>query len=206
MEDSLKKLLKGYTTFREIYAQDCDSVMKQLAHDGQNPEFMVVACSDSRVDPALLLQSKPGDLFVVRDVANIVPPFEQDNGHHGVSAALEFGICYLKVKHLIILGHSQCGGIEALLNQQALQQDDFISDWVSLLASEQQFTDTDQCSQHALLQSYKNCLSFPWIKQRVDSGQLAIHLWFFNIEKAEISAYDVTHDSFKPLILAANEF
>jgi carbonic anhydrase len=199
MEKSFKKLLAGYQDFREKYASDRDSVMRHLAHHGQNPDFMVVACSDSRVDPALLLQTEPGDVFVVRDVANIVPPFEKDNGHHGVSAALEFGICYLNIKHLIILGHSQCGGIQALLNQDTLKQDDFISNWMSLLASDHLPDTVDQCAQQALLQSYQNCLSFPWIKQRVDQGELRIHLWFFDIKNAEISAYNATEKQFQPL-------
>jgi carbonic anhydrase len=117
MKESLDKLLGGYKAFQDKYAAGDNSLMTQLAREGQNPEVMVVACSDSRVDPALILQCNPGDLFTVRNVANIVLPFADDGAHHGVSAALEFGLCYLKVKHLIILGHSQCGGINALLNE-----------------------------------------------------------------------------------------
>ena len=110
MKKSFKKIIQGYRAFRKKYATGHNSVMRHLAN-GQNPEIMVVACCDSRVDPALILQCDPGDLFIVRNVANIVPPYEADERHHGTSAALEFGICYLKVKHLIILGHSQCSGI-----------------------------------------------------------------------------------------------
>src|SRR5476651_63061 len=106
--------------------------MQYLSHHGQKPEVMVVACCDSRVDPALILQCDPGDLFVVRNVANIIPPYEKDEAHHGTSAALEFGVSFLKVEHLILLGHSQCGGIQALLSSDT-NQDDFITNWVSLI-------------------------------------------------------------------------
>src|SRR5215813_8002124 len=116
MENSFKKILHGYQLFREKYAHGDNSVMQYLSHYGQTPEMMVVSCCDSRVDPAVILQCDPGDLFVVRNVANIVPPYEKDEAHHGTSAALEFAIRILNVKHLILLGHSQCGGIEARLH------------------------------------------------------------------------------------------
>src|SRR5690606_20053974 len=133
MKKSLEKIIHGYQDFRKKYAEGDNSIMNKLSHHGQKPEIMVIACSDSRVDPAVILQCDPGDLFVVRNVANIVPPYENDNSHHGVSAALEFGICHLKVKHLVLLGHSQCGGIHALLDSEGLGQNDFISNWVSLV-------------------------------------------------------------------------
>src|SRR5205809_7699132 len=120
MKTSLQKILKGYQLFRTKYALGDQSVMYQLSHYGQQPQIMVVACCDSRVDPALILQCDPGELFVVRNVANIVPPYEKDEMHHGTSAALEFGVCHLNVEHIIILGHSQCGGIHALLNKTEL--------------------------------------------------------------------------------------
>src|SRR3990167_777574 len=130
MEKSFRKIIQGYLNFRRKYVTGDNSIMQHLADHGQQPEVMIIACCDSRVDPALILQCEPGELFVVRNVANIVPPYEPDNGYHGTSAALEFGICYLQVKHLIILGHSQCGGIEALKNKSKLKQNDFITNWV----------------------------------------------------------------------------
>src|SRR6476620_8908289 len=131
MQNSLRKMLQGYSQFRSKYASGDNSVMQYLSHYGQQPNIMVVSCCDSRVDPALILQCDPGDLFVVRNVANIIPPYEKDAMHHGTSAALEFGICFLKVKHVVLLGHSQCGGIQALLDN--IGQNDFITNWVSLL-------------------------------------------------------------------------
>lgn len=199
MQNSFKKLLNGYHKFKKKYATGDNSIMEQLSVHGQHPEFMFIACSDSRVDPALLLQCDPGDIFMVRNVANIVPPYENDKKHHGTSAALEYGICYLKVKHLVILGHSQCGGINALINGDNLNQDDFISDWVSLLEDKDHPQDIDSCSKKALLRSYDNALSFPWIKQQVEDSNLQIHLWFIDIQKGDVQQYSFENQEFKPL-------
>ncbi len=191
MRDDFFKILQGYQSFRDKYAHGDKSVMQYLSHYGQQPQIMVVACCDSRVDPALILQCDPGDLFVVRNVANIVPPYEKDEAHHGTSAALEFGICFLKVKHLILLGHSQCGGIQALLKGDN-EQDDFITNWVSVIKKQEchQHTNPDDYARSALNQSYQNCLTFPWIKNRVDAEELIIHRWFFDIQKGQIFTHD----------------
>lgn len=206
MHKTIDSLVHGYREFKEKYAQGDDSVMKRLAYHGQNPEIMVVACCDSRVDPALILQCDPGDLFVARNVANIVPPFESDGMHHGTSAALEFGICYLNVKHLIILGHHQCGGINALLNSAELHQNDFITNWVSQINKNPIAEQTiDDVAKDALTVSYENCLTFPWIKQRVDDGSLAIHLWFFDIEDGEIYHYEFNEKQYLKLSSCTDE-
>lgn len=200
MKASFDKMVRGYQAFRKKYTGDDNSIMQQLASNGQKPETMVIACCDSRVDPALILQCHPGDLFVVRNVANIVPPYEADEGHHGTSAALEFGICYLRVKHLIILGHSQCGGIEALLNTNHLQQDDFITRWVSLIRrTTPPLQNTDSLAKAALLHSYHNCLSFPWINERVVQKTLSMHLWYFDIKTCEIVRYSFQDNDYLPL-------
>jgi len=189
MQTSFDKIIQGYKKFR---AGD-NSVMQELAAKGQQPKIMVVACCDSRVDPAILLQCDPGDLFVVRNVANIIPPFENDEYHHGTSAALEFAIRRLNVEHLIILGHSQCGGIESLINRSETEADDFISNWINLIkVSKEEYHDADACAKSALLQSYQNCQTFPWLKAKMQNEQLDVHLWFFDIKKAEILVYN--HD------------
>jgi len=201
MGKPFKKIIQGYRAFRKKYATVSNSVMQHLAHHGQRPEIMVVACCDARVDPALILQCDPGDLFTVRNVANIVPYYEADEGHHGTSAALEFGICYLNIKHLIILGHSQCGGIAALLSGGAdLKQNDFITRWVSLIKTDRtEVQDANEFAKQALLHSYENCLTFPWIKERLDNKTLIIHLWFFDIKEGEISAYSFTDKQYRKL-------
>lgn len=199
MENSLENILNGYHNFREKYAKGDLSVMRYLSRYGQNPQIMVVACCDSRVDPALILQCDPGDLFVVRNVANIVPPYERDEAHHGTSAALEFGICFLKVNHLILLGHSQCGGIQALMDNRSIGQNDFISNWVNLIHPSDKGCNVDDCAKQALQQSYRNCLTFPWIKDRIEKQQLALHLWFFDIESGQIFMYAQEDGAYKAL-------
>ena len=190
MKKSLKKFLEGYVAFRDKYVHSDQSIMQMLSQDGQRPEAMVVACCDSRVDPALILQCDPGDLFVVRNVANIVPRHTKDGTYQGTSAALEFGVCYLNVKAIVLLGHSQCGGIEALLCKDDARQTDFIKDWMSLVRNEAKVElSADEYAKYALKQSYKNCLTFPWIKERVDAKDLDIYLWFFDINKGQIFTY-----------------
>lgn len=200
MKKSFDKLIHGYEKFRDKYVHGDQSIMPYLSHYGQKPETMVIACCDSRVDPALILQCDPGDLFVVRNVANIIPPYEKDASHHGTSAALEFGVCFLKVKHIILLGHSQCGGIQGLLNQENLHQDDFITSWVSLI--EHKFCsheNVDAYARDALHISHKNCLTFPWIEKRINAEELKIHLWFFDIQKGAILEFDHKKMLYKPL-------
>lgn len=202
MEESFNKLLKGYNTFRDKYAHGDASVMQYLSKYGQKPQMMVIACCDARVDPALILQCDPGDLFIVRNVANIVPPYEKDEMHHGTSAALEFGISFLKVKHLVLLGHSQCGGIQALLSNDNSNQNDFITNWVSLIK-------TEGCNGHheddyaklALKKSYQNCMTFPWIKEKVIEKELVIHLWFFDIKAGQIFSYCNASNGYEPLVV-----
>lgn len=200
MINSFKKLIQGYEIFRDKYVHGDVSVMPYLSYYGQQPQVMVVACCDSRVDPALILQCDPGDLFVVRNVANIVPPYELDDSHHGTSAALEFGIGTLQVRHLILLGHSQCGGIQALLDSSAPSKNDFISNWVSIIKPEAGVMhDADDCAKSALKQSYQNCLTFPWIKERIEQQTLLIHLWFFDIKSGQIFTYSKEKDDYQPL-------
>lgn len=202
MQKSLTKILQGYNSFRAKYALDDKSVMQYLSSYGQAPRIMVVACCDSRVDPALILQCDPGDLFVARNVANIVPPYELDGAHHGTSAALEFGICRLQVPHLILLGHSQCSGIQALLNNDKAEKNDFISNWVSVIQPDRvddKGDDVDACAKSALQQSYQNCMTFPWIKEKVEHKKLNIHLWFFDIKIGQIYTYSNERKTYEPL-------
>ena len=206
MKKSFSKILKGYGEFRNKYASGHESIMHTLAKQGQKPDIMVVSCCDSRVDPALILNCAPGDLFVVRNVANIVPPYEKDNFHHGTSAALEFGICMLKVKHLVLLGHSGCGGIRALLGIDNIQDNDFITNWVSLIKTDNHHhEDFDEFAKTALHKSYSNCLTFPWIVEKLKNNELVIHLWFFDIDSGQIFTYSDKHKTYIALESEENE-
>ncbi len=204
MEKSLNKILKGYKSFRDKYAHGDRSVMQYLSKYGQKPEMMVIACCDARVDPALILQCDPGDLFIVRNVANIVPPYEKDEAHHGTSAALEFGVSFLKVKHLVLLGHSQCGGIKALLNKCDSNKNDFITNWVSLIKTEDSDQlNADEYAKLALKKSYQNCMTFPWIKEKVINKELIVHLWFFDIKTGQIFAHSDVSNTYEPLVVGS---
>ncbi len=199
MGKTLTELLKGYQIFCNKYAKHDESLMKMLAEKGQTPKTLVISCSDSRVDPAILLQCDPGELFVVRNVANIVPPFKSDEFHHGTSAAIEFAVCYLKVKDLIVLGHSDCGGLKALLSDKPLPQDDFITNWVSILDKTRKLSPKPDFAKSALLQSYENCLTFPWINKLISKKELNIHLWYLDIPLGQINSYDFSKKEFHPL-------
>lgn len=200
METSFKKILEGYDLFRKKYTQGDSSIMQSLALHGQKPRIMIIACCDARVDPALILQCDPGDLFAIRNVANIIPPYEKDQGHHGTSAALEFGVTFLKVPNIIILGHSQCGGIEALMNGKNFPDNDFITDWMSLIKTNNlNGSNIDEYTKSALKQSRANSLTFPWIREKVMSNELVIHLWFFDIETGQIFNYSEQNNNYQPL-------
>ena len=194
--DIMKKLMQGYQQFKNKYNGDSNPLMKTLAQQGQTPELMIISCCDARVEPSIIFQCDPGDLFVVRNVGALVPPYENDGMHHSTSAALEFGIRFLKVKHLVLLGHSQCGGMQMLLDNtntdnKSEHKTDFLLDWVSSVKLHDfQHDDVDNCVKHSLLQSYQNCLTFPWIKSQLAQKELEIYICFFNIENAEISMYN----------------
>ena len=203
----IDKLIAGFKRFHENYFGGDQELFGRLKQ-GQNPGAMVIACSDSRVDPAILLDAQPGDLFMVRNVANLVPPYERGAGLHGVSTALEFGVCVLGVEHLIVLGHSQCGGVRALMEGT---QGDFMGNWVNIAARAKQrvlaefpaATAQEQChacEEASILVSLENLLTFPWILERVEQGSLTLHGWYFDIDSGKLVAYDPASHAFKPLI------
>ena len=193
----LNKLIEGNAEFRKQYFQGDRSLYQDLKNE-QRPEVMVIACSDSRVDPALVMNCRPGDLFVVRNVANLVPPCQDDGGYHGTSAALEFAVTGLKVKHIIVFGHTQCGGITALMESRIIgKQAHFISKWMDIvepaceethrnLGNEPLATQVEHCSQEALLLSLKNLHSFPFVKAKVEAGTLFLHAWYFDLADGSI--------------------
>jgi carbonic anhydrase len=196
----IEKMSDGYHLFRDKYVHGDSSIMSELSKYGQKPQIMVVACCDSRVDPAVILQCEPGDLFVVRNVANIVPPYEKDEKHHGTSAALEFGIRFLEIEHLILIGHSQCGGMQALFENNTAHPNDFITNWVSVVGAPAEKPDTvDDLAKLSLEQSYRNCMSFPWIAEKVAQKKLNIHLWLFDIKLGQIFQYSASEKSYQPL-------
>lgn len=207
---SPKQLIAGFQRFRERSLADVDAQFHDLVQYGQTPSTLVVGCCDSRVDPALILDCAPGDLFVIRNVANLVPPAENQGHYHGTSAALEFGVRNLAVQHIIVLGHAQCGGIHALLEGGVAKDDTFISEWMRIADAAREQIEHElagassevrhrACEQQAILVSLNNLMTFSWIRERVEQGRLALHGWYFDIERGELLGYDAMTRKFEAL-------
>jgi carbonic anhydrase len=207
----LHDLIAGYRRFREHGWRRERDRWAELA-EGQNPKVMVIACSDSRVEPALILDAKPGEIFVVRNVANLAPPFETTPGHHGVSAALEFAVTQLKVEEILVLGHGFCGGCAAALTGQFDEAEHgaghFIAAWVDLLRGARDRVrathaelDLDAFRSmefEAVKASLANLRTFPWIAERERSGKLALHGAHFSIKEGLLYLLDETETEFRP--------
>jgi carbonic anhydrase len=194
------KLIAGYKRFREGYYENNKKLLLKLAKDGQSPKIAIVSCCDSRVEPTVILDCEPGDLFVIRNVANLVPPCENHDSFHGTSAALEFAVTGLEVESIIVLGHTQCGGIRALMDSPASSApSSFIATWMKqledvrntilsnegVISQEQRY---DACEMQGISQSLDNLMSFPWIAERVNEGTLQLHGWRYDLDSAELFA------------------
>ena len=191
----INRLIAGFKSFRKTHYDEQPEFYRSLVEKGQSPEVMVIACSDSRVDPSLMTKAEPGELFIVRNVANLVPPYESDRHEHGTSAAIEFAVRDLGVKHIIVLGHSHCSGIKCLcMGDAEVGNREFIHDWISIveearddnLEGEIQLRHVER---QAIKVSLKNLLSFPWVKSQVEDGSLTLHGWCFDLEAGELLAH-----------------
>ena len=191
-------LLDGFDRFKaERFAKD-QSLYRSLAQHGQTPAVMVIACCDSRTAPETIFQTEPGELFVVRNVANLVPPYESDGAYHGTSAALEFAVQSLHVRHIVVLGHGGCGGIRAALQPSGapLSPDDFIGKWMSQLRPiVGRLRSPDRSSEEELQtvlerasvrNSITNLRSFPYIANLEDRRELSLHGAWFDIAEGEL--------------------
>jgi carbonic anhydrase len=208
--NEFERLLAGYRRFREEDWSQQRARWAELA-EGQQPKTMVIACSDSRVDPTRIFDSSPGTLFVVRNIANLVPPFETTKGHHGVSAALEFAVTQLNVAEIIVLGHGACGGVAASLNHafegEPPGRGGFISDWVSLLdhardrviAELGQGPDAVHALEHECVKvSLANLRTFPCIPEREQAGTLRLRGAHFAIAEGILHLLDEASGTFAP--------
>ncbi len=205
------RFVKGFHLFQQKYFKNSD-VYKELTKNGQNPDALVIACCDSRNDPALLMQSQPGDLFVVRNVAAIVPPYQPDDNYHGTSAAIEFAVKGLKVKEVIVLGHSMCGGVQALADQEktAKQKFEFLTQWISIGDMARQKVDAlypsatpehRQCEieKEVIVTSLNNLMTFPWVREAVEAGRMGLNGWYFDMQRGKLLDYDMATGVFNEL-------
>ena len=196
-----QNLIAGYQTFATERLPTEQMRYRNLAERGQSPEVMVIGCCDSRVSPEVIFDAGPGELFVVRNVANLVPPYAPDGEAHGVSAALEFGVQVLRVKHIVVLGHAQCGGIRALVQESApLSPGDFIGRWMSLLAQTLNHTPRNEgeppqdfitrVEKAAVKRSIENLMTFPCISTLVERGKLHLHGAYFGVARGSLWVLD----------------
>jgi len=206
-QQTIERLIAGFRAFRATYYVENRALFDALARQGQSPKVMIVGCADSRIDPLLITGAEPGDLFILRNVANLVPPYSPDGHYHGTSAALEFAVRTLEVEHIVVFGHAQCGGVMALLDGSPMagRGDDFIAAWMSIAEPARQRAlalpgSADDrrraCEFETIKVSLGNLMTFPWIRERVAGGRLALHGWYF----------DLAHGSLRRLDPATQEF
>jgi carbonic anhydrase len=207
------RLLEGYRAFLDGQLHREQDRYRELAETGQSPEVMVIGCSDSRVSPEVIFDARPGELFVVRNVANIVPPYAPDGHAHGVSAALEFGVAALNVKHIVVLGHARCGGVKAFAEKaEPLSPGDFIGNWMRLMAPavekagpQRELSWPDyltRLEQANIANSLDNLLTFPRLRKRVERGEVALHGAYFGVATGQLSMRDNATGEFAPVAVS----
>jgi carbonic anhydrase len=194
-------LIDGYRTFTSQRLPTEQTRYRELSERGQSPAVMLIGCSDSRVSPEVIFDAGPGELFVVRNVANLVPVFQPDGGAHGVSAALEYAVQVLKVKHVVVLGHAQCGGIRAFIDDiDPLSPGDFIGRWMQMFIkpgeqvsqreheSRQDFT--TRIEKAAVFRSLENLMTFPFVRTKVERGEMSLHGAYFGVAEGSLFVLD----------------
>jgi carbonic anhydrase len=205
------ELVQGYRRFRDREWRSERDRWAELA-EGQSPKVMVIACSDSRVDPSQIFDARPGEMFVVRNVAALVPPYEPDNNYHGVSAALEFAVTQLEVSELLVMGHGFCGGCAAALTGQFDNADHgaghFIAHWIDMLRESRDKVRSGhaQLDRQAFLEmeleavkvSLRNLRTFPWVREREADGRLKLHGAYFAIADGILHVCDEASGAFTP--------
>jgi carbonic anhydrase len=202
------QLIEGYRTFTSQRLPNEQSRYRELSERGQAPEVMVIGCCDSRVSPEVIFDVGPGELFVVRNIANLVPVYQPDGGAHGVSAALEFAVQVLRVKHIVVLGHAQCGGIRAFVDKiDPLTPGDFIGKWMAMFIKpgekvEQRDGETMQdfvtrIEKAAVFRSLENLMTFPFVKRQVEKGELHLHGAYFGVAEGSLFVLDQAAKEFR---------
>lgn len=197
-------LIAGYRRFREDTWPREKARFEALAALGQSPRTMVIACSDSRVDPQMIFSAAPGELFVVRNVANLVPPYMPDAAFHGTSACLEFAVRVLQVEKVVVLGHALCGGVQALLRGAPPEAQDFVVGWMSIAQSARETAlrcdpvDQQEAGEHEAVRiTLRNLMTFPWVAEAVAAGRLTLHGGHFGVATGRLVLLDAD-GAFRP--------
>lgn len=200
-----EQLIAGYKRFREGYFRQNEESLMSLA-EGQSPDIAVLSCCDSRVDPTIVFDASPGDLFTIRNIANLVPEYENDGRPRGTSSALEFAVTELNVSHIVILGHAQCGGIRALMDRKSSNDaSTFVDQWMMIaesvrqviLARKTSMEDRYTACEHAtIVNSLQNLMTFPWIEERVRHGKLTLHGWYYDLNQGTLLCFDHETETF----------
>ncbi|MGU3536259.1 carbonic anhydrase [Methylobacterium sp. A54F] len=205
-------LTEGYRAFLDDRFPKESKRFKDLA-ESQAPEVLLIGCCDSRVSPEVIFDVGPGELFVIRNVANIVPPYETGGDYHGTSAAIEFAVQALEVKHIVVMGHATCGGIKAFANKaQPLSPGNFIGKWVSLVkpaeekAGDSSAPDYLTRMEHAMVsQSLENLMTFPFVRERVEAGKVELHGAHFGVANGQLLVRDPATGDFGPVVDRAGQ-
>lgn len=209
----LHQFIEGFREFQQRYFAGETALFDRL-RTGQTPTTVLIGCCDSRVDPAILTQCAPGEMFIIRNVANLVPPFEQGTTNQGVSAALQYAVTVLNVSRIVVLGHSHCGGIKALMDgTDGVENGDFLGRWINIASHAkarvlQQMPDAEKsvqyqaCELEAIRDSLVNLETFPWIKERLGTEALSLHGWYFDFEHGALLGYEPAAEQFIPLVSA----
>jgi carbonic anhydrase len=190
-------LIAGYRRFRAGTWRNARTRFEELSERGQKPRALVIACSDSRTDPQMVFDAAPGELFVIRNIANLVPPYGPDDQPHGVSSAIEFAVRTLAVRDIVVMGHAMCGGIKALLDGTPPELSDFVGPWVRIAEPARQRAMQvapehrhDFCEHESVRLALANLMTFPWIKSAVEAGRLRLHGSFFGIRSGVLEQLD----------------
>lgn len=201
----MERLIRGYRAFMARRWPEEHALYAELAK-GQSPEYLVISCCDSRVDPATIFGVRPGELFVLRNVANIVPPFEEGGGHHGTSAAISFAVLQLKVRYIVVLGHAECGGVRTALDRTSAAAMPFLTQWIDLLepaVARCEHAGADRqtaVEREAVRLSLERLMTFPFVAERVKAGTLSLEGARFGIADGRLELLDKQTNEFRAIV------
>ncbi|WP_456432515.1 carbonic anhydrase [Nitratifractor sp.] len=209
--EKLSEFEKGHEYFRSVHFKDNEERFKKLVEEGQNPKALFIGCSDSRVMPAMITGCGPGDLFILRNVGNFVPPFSPDNDFHATAAAIEYAVTHLEVSDIIVCGHSDCGAIKELFHPHPPSEETIhTTRWLQLGQPAKETTlhhfpdapweiQRDFAEKVSVVFQLENLLSYPAVRRRIEEGNLYLHAWHYDLAEGTIQYFDEDALEFKPL-------